>query len=360
MVAATEEQEKAGNDHYQSEHMNAIYQEGFSFSGYERDLLSWSQDGLEFLDISGVSGVDSISDGRGSLYADFDNDGDLDIFLVALQGDAHYLFRNNVGADHHFLRVTLVGSAEGGGLDAFGAEVRLKTSQGIQTRVRTGGSGFLSQHDPRLLFGLGDDKAAEWMEVTWAGGQTQRWERVAAGSYLLRQGRKQIERIHEPLSPLPDPTSEEDNLIALLTFGLGGRFPDLELTSQDGETTSLHELARAGKRTFINLWTTFCIPCRKEMPELQRLQGEFQAQGIQLLGISLDRDAVAAIPEFLERLGIDYPSYTGGADSIPRIYSGDEVQIPLSFLLDEEARVLQVFSGWSLETRDAIHTLLKK
>ena len=220
MVAATEEQEKAGNDQYQSKHMNAIFQEGFSFSGYERDLLSWNLDGREFLDISGVTGADSISDGRGSVYADFDNDGDLDIFLVALQGDAHHLFRNNVGSSNHFLRVTLVGA--GAGRDAFGAEVRLKTSHGVQTRVRTGGSGFLSQHDPRLLFGLGSDRVAEWMEVTWPGGETQRWERVGAGSYVVRQGRRQIERIREPLSPLPDSTSKQENLIALLTFGQGG------------------------------------------------------------------------------------------------------------------------------------------
>ena len=358
MVAATEEQEKAGNDQYQSKHMNAIFQEGFSFSGYERDLFSWNLDGREFLDISGVTGADSISDGRGSVYADFDNDGDLDIFLVALQGDAHHLFRNNVGSSNHFLRVTLVGG--GGGRDAFGAEVRLKTSHGVQTRVRTGGSGFLSQHDPRLLFGLGSDKVASWMEVTWPGGETQRWENVGAGSYVLRQGQKQIERIREPLSPLPDPTSKRENLIALLTFGQGDPFPDLELTPMEGESTSLHQLARSGKRTFINLWTTFCIPCRMEMPALQRLQEDFLAQGIQLVGISLDRDTAASIPKFLESLGIEYPSYTGGPNSMQQIYSGDEAQIPLSFLLDEEARVLQVFAGWSLETRDAIHALLGK
>jgi hypothetical protein len=78
------------------------------------------------------------------------------------------------------------------------------------------------------------------------------------------------------------------------------------------------------------------------------------------VGISLDQDRAAPIPQFLERMGIDYPSYTGGPDSIRQIYSGDEVQIPLSFLLDEEARVLQVFGGWSRETRDAIHTLLEE
>ncbi|MFB3095508.1 MAG: FG-GAP repeat domain-containing protein, partial [Candidatus Acidiferrales bacterium] len=57
-----------------------IFEEGFSFSGYERDLLSLNLGGKKFLDISGISGIDSVTDGRGSVFADFDNDGDLDVF----------------------------------------------------------------------------------------------------------------------------------------------------------------------------------------------------------------------------------------------------------------------------------------
>jgi peroxiredoxin len=356
VVAAAEDQEKAGNDEYQGRHMNAIFQEGFSFSGYERDLLSWSQQGREFLTISGISGVDSISDGRGSVYADFDNDGDLDIFLVALQGNAHYLFRNNLGSENNFLRVSLRGVDAG--RDAFGALVHVKTSQGVQTRVRTGGSGFLSQHDPRLLFGLGKDSAAEWMEVTWPGGDKQRWENLGAGSYEIRQGHAQIERIRETVSPLPDPNSEKQNLIELLTFGEGDHFPDLELRPLEGEPLRLHELAGSAERTFVNLWATFCVPCRREMPELQSLHERFRAQGIQLVGVSLDRNNIEVVPRFLMRLGVQYPNYTAGSSAVQQIYSGEEVQIPLSFLLDREGRVLQFFGGWSKDTQDAIHELL--
>ena len=108
MVAAAEEVEDAGNERYHDNHMGAIFGEGFSFSGYERDLLALNLGDGTFLDISGVSGVDSISDGRGSVFADFDNDGDADIFLTTVQGEAHYLFRNNVGSANGFLRVELV------------------------------------------------------------------------------------------------------------------------------------------------------------------------------------------------------------------------------------------------------------
>ena len=49
--------------------MDAIFQEGFSFSGYERDHLEWNLGRGEYLNISGVSGIDSISDGRGAVFA---------------------------------------------------------------------------------------------------------------------------------------------------------------------------------------------------------------------------------------------------------------------------------------------------
>ncbi len=80
MVAAAEQTENAGNQQYHGDHMGAIFKEGFSFSGYERDLLAMNLGNGKFLDVSGVSGVDSISDGRGSVFADFDNDGWEDLY----------------------------------------------------------------------------------------------------------------------------------------------------------------------------------------------------------------------------------------------------------------------------------------
>mgnify|MGYP002529047811 CR=1 FL=1 len=107
MLASSIEVEQTGNQQYQTDHMGKLFEQGFSFSGFERDKLYLNQEGRHFLDISGLSGLDSVTDGRGAAYADFDNDGDLDIFLTALQGQVHHLFRNNVGADNGFVRLPL-------------------------------------------------------------------------------------------------------------------------------------------------------------------------------------------------------------------------------------------------------------
>ncbi|MFQ5792886.1 MAG: ASPIC/UnbV domain-containing protein, partial [Acidobacteriota bacterium] len=357
VVAASAKIEQAGNEQYQDKHMSAIFQEGFSFSGFERDHLALNLGTKKFLDISGVSGVDSITDGRGAVFADFDNDGDLDIFLTTVQGQAHFLFRNNVGQENGFLRVHLEGNESGH--DAFGSVVRVKSSAGTLTKIKAGGSGFVSQHDPRLLFGLGRDRAAEWVEVTWPAGTTQRFLNVAAGTTLkIVEGKESYDQVAEHRFRLVDPLSKEEELLAKLNFTKGEAFPDLRLRTLTHEATQLRRLVRPGHRYFVNLWATYCIPCKKEMPELQRLYSQLQAANIELLGVSIDIDTVNSVPNFLRQHHISYPIYTTEEASIPKIFSGDEVLIPISFLLDGEGRVLEVFAGWSRDSEAKIKRLI--
>ena len=207
-MASNAEAETAGNDEYRDNHMSAIHTEGLSFSGFERDYVSLNMGGVEtvdggtvsirYFDISGISGADSISDGRGAMFADFDNDGDSDIFLVALQGNAHHLFRNNIGQDTNFLRIELEGTQSG--RDAFGAIVRIKTSAGILTKVKSGGSGFLAQNDPRLLFGLGADNEAEWVEIKWPSGATQRLGKSPQAAQFVSSRTRRTRQSQRPSS----------------------------------------------------------------------------------------------------------------------------------------------------------------
>ena len=360
MVASTVSDEEAGGDQYQQGHMGLIFKEGFSFSGFERDHLFLNLEGKKFKDISGVSGIDSISDGRAAVLADFDNDGDLDVFLTTIQGDGHLLFRNQVGQQKGFIRVTLRGNASG--RDAFGAVVRVKTSRGLQTRLKTGGEGFLAQHDPRLLFGMGDDERAEWIEVRWPSGQTQRLDSVASDISLeIEEGVPGYRTLEEQRTSLPDPLSRDEKLWRQLAIRKGEEFPPLKLRPVRSSAKAIEGGLALKAPLFVNLWATWCGPCRNEMRHLEELAPRFKDGGIQLAGISLDKEAgPEAILAFAERLRVSYPLYSIDAEGISRIFAPGKEFVPLSIFVDSEGRVAEIFAGWNPETERRIEEMLNR
>ena len=361
MLASSVDIEEAGSEPYQTAHMNKIFQEGFSFSGFERDHLYLSVLGERFIDISGLSGLDSVTDARGAAYGDFDNDGDYDVLLTTLQGQVHHLFRNNVGTDAGFIRVSLEGTESG--RDAFGAEVRVRTSQGILTKVKLGGSGYVSQSDGRLLFGLGKDGAAESITVRWPSGQVQRFAGpVASGSSVkVTEGAQELVYLEERRFSLPDPVRGNALVLSALRPRQGDAFPAIALRDLHGGRIDFGRLREEGNAYLVNLWATWCAPCRQEMPELEKLYPELTAAGIRLVGISLDTEsALDRIPSFLQRLGITYPVYTLEVGALPELFQGDQLVVPVSFVVDETGRIAQILTGWSSETEQAIRGLISR
>ena len=151
-----------------------------SFSGYER-LRFWRNDALyAYSDQARDVGLDSVRDGRGIVCFDYDNDGDLDLY-VANQGQPPHLFRNNGTPSNHWLEVKLVvDPATGVNRDAVGARVTVVTDDGLQIRERDGGNGYCGQSDPRLHFGTGASDRVSLLEVRWPDGGLQYLEAVAA------------------------------------------------------------------------------------------------------------------------------------------------------------------------------------
>jgi hypothetical protein len=95
---------------------------------------------------------------------DFDNDGCADA-IVAVNGGAPVLLRNECPERHGWVGLQLVGTRAN--RDAVGAKVRYSVAGVVRERVKTGGGGFLSSHDPRLILGLGAAKRVDWVEVHW-------------------------------------------------------------------------------------------------------------------------------------------------------------------------------------------------
>lgn len=328
-----------------------IFDQGFSFSGYERDGVYLNAQGERFIDIAGVSGLDSISDGRAGVFADFDNDGDQDIFVTTIQGRAHLLFRNNVGQDAPWIRLDVVGDASTG-RDAFGAVVRLATATGMATRIKSGGEGFISQHDPRLLVGLGRREAVASVEVTWPGGLVETFTGRAdpGATIVLRKGSGRFESRDLRTSRLPDPIPPAELAARGLRLAIGAAMPDVPVNTGSGPARALASFLRPGRRLLVNVWATWCGPCAKEMPELQRLGPGLAVNGVDLVGLNVDTEP-ADIPGFAARLGVSYPVVVGGTAAIERLYATEEIFVPMSVLLDDQGIVREIMPGWSAETQ---------
>jgi thiol-disulfide isomerase/thioredoxin len=329
-----------------------MFGQGFSFSGYERDPLYLNLGGKKFTDVSGVSGIDSITDGRAGVFADFDNDGDLDVFSTTIQNQAHLLFRNNVGQDSNFLRIALEGGKETG-RDAFGSVVRVKTSAGTLTKIKSGGSGFVSQHDPRLLFGLGKDERAEWIEVAWANGKVEKFEANAAANstLFLKQGTGKAQALSVAKANLPDPLTKAQIFARTLKIEIGKPLPDFALKTLNGAARSMKTQFKPGRSTLINIWATWCLPCAKEMPELEKLRPRLSARGVDIVGVNVDTISNVSVRKYVADKRVTYPNFVGGVAAIEQLYATDELSVPLSILVDEKGVVRDLIPGWSAETQ---------
>jgi enediyne biosynthesis protein E4 len=150
-------------------------------------LLYWNVGGGRFKDISASSGpaVREAWSSRGSAAGDLDNDGSLEI-VISNMGARPTLLKN-FAPRKNWLLVQCVGTRSD--VDAIGARVRVQVAGRSLSGDVQSGSSYLSQGDPRLHFGLGQDETYQGIEVRWPTGER---ERFAAGkanqSVVLKQG----------------------------------------------------------------------------------------------------------------------------------------------------------------------------
>ena len=124
--------------------------------------------------------------GRGSAFADFDNDGHVDV-AISNVNDRPDLFRLTDRSGHHWITLTLVGTSSN--RNAIGARVRaLAGGASMWQEVRGGGS-YLSQNDLRVHFGVGDAARIDRIDVRWPNGLEESWTNLQVDSFhVLKEG----------------------------------------------------------------------------------------------------------------------------------------------------------------------------
>src|SRR3546814_10498536 len=81
-----------------------------------------------------------------------------------------------------------------------------------------------------------------------------------------------------------------------------------ELTFVDGEGEEMTLKAFDGRFVLLNIWATWCVPCREEMPSLDRLQAGLGGPDFVVVPLSIDREGLPAVKAFYEELGLDRKS----------------------------------------------------
>ena len=144
--------------------------EGRSLSGYQQKRV-WINDGAgQFFDVAQVVGVTDTYDGRAVALADLWNRGVLDV-VVANQKGPLLLYKNSVVPDNQWIAFALEGN--GSNRSAIGTQVRLFWNGLEQVQEVSGGSGFGSQNQRRLHFGLGKQPDIEKAVIRWPSGKVQ-------------------------------------------------------------------------------------------------------------------------------------------------------------------------------------------
>lgn len=127
-------------------------------------------------------------------------------------------------------------------------------------------------------------------------------------------------------------------------LAVGEVAPDFELATMDGDTVRLSDYR--GKKVFLNFWTSWCPPCRAEMPIMQEyFEDDAEANNVEIIAVNLTSqdNGMREVREFIEEFGLEFviPLDVGG--DVGETYQ--TVTIPTSYMIDTEGRVQNKIMG---------------
>ncbi len=264
--------------------MGRMILQGRSFSGRERHCVYLNTGGPRFANISAVSGLDFPEDGRGMVVTDWDFDGDPDLWISNRTAPRLRFLRNDTAAGNRFVAIRLTGNGTTSNRDAIGARLTLRVGGVPLLRTLKAGEGFLSQSSRWLSFGLGKEGAVESLVVRWPDGSEQTFSEIEPNRfYEIKQG----EGVPAVFTPPGRRVEFSPSAVALppstqkMRLRLAARTPLPRLSYRDLEGKERRVREHLDKPLLLNLWASWCAPCKAELDELN-------TAGAHVLALSLD------------------------------------------------------------------------
>jgi thiol:disulfide interchange protein len=164
--------------------------------------------------------------------------------------------------------------------------------------------------------------------------EEEQFKTVAIPFYVLYDADKNV------LATFPSLTRDPQEYLAFLNTSapvVAAAASDLEgapFRKLDGAAISTADWK--GKVVVLNYWATWCVPCRSEIPEFNKINDELGSKGVEVVGISMDQDGADAVKPFLEKNPMKYTVGLG---------SGNMDQLPITIVLDRDGKTVKRFDG---------------
>jgi peroxiredoxin len=139
-------------------------------------------------------------------------------------------------------------------------------------------------------------------------------------------------------------------------LGPGDRAPDFALKSLDGKSKVSLRSYR-GKVVWLDFWASWCAPCLKALPDLEKMRQRVPAKHVQLLAVNLDQDLKKA-RKFLKKSPIGYPSASDPEGKVPEQFGVENM--PTSFLIDRKGVIRYVHKGYRSGDIEEIEAEIEK